>query len=205
MSRNKPSDLEALREIFRDERVWIALGIIKKLDLATDNSVLWAEVSILPEERTIVTRMTWDDTGANAGIYSFPQVNDLVLVGFAEGDEENAFILRRLSTKEDKIPVQAVEGDIAVVAKSGKKIWITSAEKVYLSKSDTAPTENFVLGQVFKQLMSDFLQEVATHTHTSGPPGSPTSPPLTAAQFTALKASPVQDEAILSDTIFGEK
>ena len=205
MSRNKATDLEALRSIFADDRLWIVLAVIKKLDLSTDRSVLWADVSILPEERTITARMTWEDVGAGSGIISFPQVNDLVLVAMADGDEEQAFVIRRLTGTDQKIPLQAAEGDTAVVAKEGKRLWLTSAEKVFLSKAETEPEENFVLGQVFKQLMVDLLQELAIHTHTSGPPGSPTSPPLDAAQFQALKASPVQDEAVLSDTIFGEK
>lgn len=71
--------------------------------------------------------------------------------------------------------------------------------------SPSAETENFVLGQVLKELLSELLSLLASHTHISMPPGVLTTPPMEAAQFTTLKTSPVDDEAMLSDTIFGEK
>jgi hypothetical protein len=201
---NKPMDLEALRGILGDDRLWIALGLITRVELASDRSVCRVLVSILPEQREIMARMTWEDVGPDAGWVSLPSANDLVLVAMAEGDEESAYVIKRLSSKEDKIPVQAVDGDTAIVTKSGKKLWLTSATRINLSGSADQPTENLVLGQVFKELMADFLQAVAVHTHVSSAPGFITSPPTNATDFASLKASPVQDEAVLSALSFTE-
>ena len=64
--------------------------------------------------------------------------------------------------------------------------------------------ENMVLGQVFKALMSSTLQDIAVHKHI-GNMGYLTSPPDNAADFEALKASPVDDEGVLSDIAFTQK
>lgn len=238
-----PSDLEGFRQIFEDRRTYLAVGKIEKLELNSDRSVLWAYCNILTQERTIVARVTWDAIGPDSGIFQFPVVGDLVLVGWAEGDDEQAFVIRAISSKVDKIPTQATTGDTVMRALSGKKVqvitdkdvWILAQEnikskadlinrviggtKVYLAKTETAPTENLVLGQVLKTLLADILTELktlsdnlATHTHTSGPPGVQTAPPTQAAVFTASgvvfnakKANPVNNENILSDLAFTEK
>jgi hypothetical protein len=196
---------EDLRALFADTRLHIALGVITQVEVATDRSVARVMVQVLPEMREIVARMTWEYAAPNAGIMGLPEQNDVVLLGMAEGDEEQAYVLRRLTTREDQIPIQAIGGDLCVVAKSGKKLWLSSADKIYLSKSETAPTENMVLGQVFKTLMENLLDALASHTHISSTPGFPTAPPANAATFTGLKASPVSDEAVLSDVAFTEK
>lgn len=63
--------------------------------------------------------------------------------------------------------------------------------------------ENLVLGQIFKTFASSLLDGIVAHTHQTGT--GPSSPPINAATFTALKASPITDEAILSDKSFTEK
>ena len=222
-----PSDLEGFRQIFEDRRTYLAVGKIEKLELNSDRSVLWAYCNILTQERTVVARVTWDAIGPDSGIFQFPVVGDLVLVGWAEGDDEQAFVIRAISSKVDKIPTQATTGDAVMRSLAGKKIQlitdtvakIIAEENIYLSKSDTAPTENLVLGQVLKTLLADILTELktlsdnlATHTHTSGPPGVQTAVPTQAAAFTASgvvfnnkKTSPVNNEDILSDLAFTEK
>lgn len=81
--------------------------------------------------------------------------------------------------------------------------WVLESDAIFLG-SDSAD-EPFVLGKVFKQFAEDVLQAIAIHTHISALPGYPTPPPQNAVTFQTLKASPIQDEAILSDKIFGEK
>jgi uncharacterized protein involved in type VI secretion and phage assembly len=202
------------------------------LSLADDRSFLKCTVSIFPELREIVARMSWENVGSSSGIFAFPSVNDLVLVAFADGDIDSCFVIRRLTSKEDKIPLQAVEGDTAIVSLNGKKAWISSDTRINLSKGTTQPTENLVLGQQLKSLLSDILNElatqastlsslataIATHTH-SGNLGYPTSAPMITAPFTSAasdlsenasnfssnKSSPVDDSMILSDIAFTEK
>lgn len=200
---NKPIDLESLRAALRDSRLWVALGVLKRVELASDRSVCRVLVDILPEEREIVARMTWEDVGPDSGWVALPSAGDLVLLAMAEGDEEQAFVIKRLSSKEDKIPLQAVDGATAIVTKAGKKLWLTSDTRINLSNGTEQPTQNLVLGQVFKDLMVSLLDAIASHTHT-GNAGFPTSPPLNADEFTDLKASPVEDEAVLSELSFTE-
>ena len=78
-------------------------------------------------------------------------------------------------------------------------------KKVKISKSPTSePTEPFVLGNVFKEMMDKLLTAISTHQHI-GNMGVPTPPPLNSAEFTSLKSSPIGDKKILSDFITGEK
>lgn len=211
-------DLEAIREVFKDRRVHLALGRITQLSLSSDRSCLMVMVSIFPDEQEIVARMTWESVGADAGIFSFPVAGDLVLVAFAEGDYNQALVIKRLTSAVDKIPVNAGSGDTVVKALSGKNTWITG-QRVNLTKGDTAPTEPVPLGLVLVSLLSYVLDELSTmansialHTHVTSAPGAPTSVPIQAADFitndshfAAKKASPVDDHAVLSDVSFTEK
>lgn len=212
------ADLESLRHLFADRRTWIALGTVTKTAWATDRSVLRCQVNVWPEMRQAVARMTREDVGPDSGDFSDPSPGDLAILAFPEGDDEQAYILKFLTSKEDRAPVRAVQGHRVIKAKSGRQVWITSDNKILISKGDGVPTENLVLGQQLKLLLVDLItelmdlsQKVAMHTH-SGNLGYPTSPPNQSADFITLassldnlKSSPVEDEAILSDLAFTEK
>lgn len=63
----------------------------------------------------------------------------------------------------------------------------------------------FVLGTVFQVFASALLDAIAAHVHTeSAVAGGQTSPPTNAATFVALKASPIDDGAVLSSKVFAE-
>lgn len=225
-------DLEALKMIFKDQRVHLAIATIKKVSVASDRSFVKCLVEILPEKREVVARMTWPSTGPEAGFYDLPEKNDLVLVGFADGNNDYAFIITRMTSTVDKIPLRSVGGDLVVKSKAGKKAWFTGRLKAFITQGDTVPTENLVLGQQLKTLLIDLLAkvselstkcdslsaEIATHQHP-GNLGYPTGQPYTSSQFNNLatqfngiaadfddlSSSPVQDEVILSDFAFTEK
>lgn len=212
------NDLESLKQIFKDNRDHLLTGMITKLSVAEDRSVLKCLVKLFPDGREIVARMTWEMVGNESGIFSFPSVNDMVLVGFAGGEADEAYVLKRLTSKEDKIPVNAVDGHLVIKSLNGKQVWITSDNKILMSVSDDMPTENLVLGQQLKAFLIELLTlinqlstKISTHTH-AGNLGYPTSPPNEAPDFIQfateadnLKESPVEDEAILSDIAFTEK
>lgn len=211
-------DLEALREIFSDKRQHIAIAEIVKLELASDRSCLRCEVSVFPEQRKLIAKMSWDSVGPNSGIFAFPVPGDMVIVAFAEGDENDLYVLRRLTSKTDKIPLQAVEGDTAIVALSGRNVWITSDKKIFISAGTDQPTEPLVLGNQLVELLAAVLEKIgelaeqtSSHTHP-GNLGYPTGAPYSQAALVALKdffdgkkASPVEDKKILSEIAFTEK
>lgn len=228
----KALDLESLRDVFSDKKTYIVVAKIEKTEMASDKSVLRAQCKILTQNRSVVARVTWDSVGPEAGFFQIPQKDDLVLLAFAEGDDEQVYLIRRLSSKVDKIPAHAASGDSVLRALSGKKLWLNSTQKIYLSKLGTAPTENLVLGQVLKTLLSYVLGQLnslstelqtlattlSTHTHI-GNLGAPTAPPTEAASFVTnatnfatkatnfntKKASPVDDALMLSDLAYTEK
>lgn len=213
----KAFDLESLKSLFQDQRSHIALGKITKLMPAKDRSVLRVMVEIWPERREIVARMTWEMVGPSSGIFGFPVKNDLVLVAFADGDDDHVFVIKRLTSKEDKIPATALTGDLVLKALAGKKAWLT-ATKIYLSKADTVPTENLVLGQKLKTFITDLntilksLVDQISQITVAGNLGYPTSTPNNAAAITAIKtqlddlmSANITNSAILSDVSYTEK
>lgn len=207
--------LGELRTIFKDTTLHLSLGTIKKLHVAEDRSFLKCTVEVFPDQRQVIARMTWQSVGPETGFYEFPSAGDLVLIGFTD-NEDYAFIIACLSSEEDKIPKNAIDGDAVLKAK--KKLWLTSADRINLSKGDSIPSENLVLGQVFKSFMSDILSKLNTildhviaHQHI-GNMGYLTSAPTNSVDFTndkagvtAKKANPIDNGAILSDVSFTEK
>jgi hypothetical protein len=210
--------LEDLKSMLRDDRLWIALGIIKKLHLAEDRSYLKVTVNIMPEDRPIVATMTWEAVGPEAGDFTFPMVDDVVLIAQAEGDDNEAYVIKRLTSRADKIPTVATDGSKVHRAIAGKKYWNISDTRINLSRGEDEPTENLVLGQIFKQFASDLLEIMKTHAQNDadhkhiGNLGYYTFKPDKESDYLerkegydTLKQSPIEDEAILSDVSFTEK
>jgi hypothetical protein len=209
--------LNDLKEIFKDRSLHIYVGQVAQLFLAQDRSFLKVKVKVYPEERHIIATMSWENVGSDSGDFEFPAIGDMVLVANSEGDDDQAYIIRRLTSKEDKIPAIAATGKVQS-ARNGNKFWNISDTRINLSRGQAEPAENIVLGQVFKSFMTELLAELKTmattlaqHTHV-GNMGSPTSPPEQAGDFSAngakydgLKASPIGNEAILSSLSFTEK
>jgi hypothetical protein len=93
----------------------------------------------------------------------------------------------------------------ATVNTLGSTLNRVQGDQVMISKTpDSTPAEPFVLGLVFQTMMDKLLTAIATHTHI-GNLGVTTPPPVNAADFTSIQASPIDDKAILSNFIVGEK
>jgi hypothetical protein len=199
------NELEMLRELLSDNAIHIAIGKITGLELASDRSVLRVKVAMLPENREVVARMTWEQVGPESGIFGFPVVGDLVLLAIAEADINQIFVIKRMTSKEDKIPLQAVDGSTVIRALAGKKTHVISDEAILLGRGgETDPDEPLVLGNVFAEAYSSDLQATAQHKHI-GNLGYYTTVPDNASTFVSLKASPVDDEEMLSDISMTEK
>lgn len=159
-----PVDLESLREMFSDKKMHIVVAQVKKLGLASDRSVLRAQCLILTQEREVIARVCWDACGPSSGSFQFPQVGDMVLLEFAEGSDEQIYLTKRLSNKEDVIPTQAVEGDMVHRALPGKKLYLLSDTKTLIGRGGIhlAPDEPLVLGNLLKEFLSTVLQAQST-------------------------------------------
>lgn len=209
---------ETIKEILKDDSLHICVGKIISLHMADDRSYLKCKVNIFPESRPIFATMTWDCVGPDAGEFQFPVADDMVLIAQAEGDDDQAYIIKRLTSRADKIPAIALNGDKVHKTLSGKKYWNISDTRINLSRNESEPTENLVLGQVFKQFCSDLLAELKTHSQNNadhkhiGNLGFYTTVPDNASDhlsrgetYDTLKSSPIEDQAILSDLAFTEK
>lgn len=200
----KSSGLEELRELLSDDRLLMSLGLVQDLELLEDRSLLYVTVLLVPEELKIVAKMSWEAVGPDAGDFQFPSKNDLVIVGFMDGHQDSAYVLRRLTSKEDTIPLQASTGDKVSKALAGKKSHLLSDTEVLLGRGGADPTEPLVLGDIFKTAYSEHLDIDSRHMHI-GNLGYNTAPPTEASEYLAIKASPVDDSEMLSDLSKTEK
>jgi hypothetical protein len=201
---NKSLGLEDLREVFKDDRLHLAVGVIKQLSVAKDRSYLKAKVLVFPDNINMICTLSWEAVGPEAGIFQFPSVNDMVIVGYLDGHENDAYIVRRCTSREDKIPLQAIDGHLVLKALPGKKAFLSSPVEVNLVRGDNPGNERLVLGDTFKTAYSQHLGIDAAHTHI-GNLGYPTAPPQQASQYQAIKSSPVDDSVMLSDLSKTEK
>jgi len=200
----KNPGLEELREVLKDDATHIAIGRITSVSTAQDRSVVRVRVVIVPDETEIVARMTWEHIGPDAGFFQYPSIDDLVLVAFAEGLEDQAYVIKRLTSTIDKVPLRATENNTVIRAIAGKKVFVTSDTEVNINRGDEPATERVVLGDVFKQAYSQHLQTDSVHTHV-GNMGFPTAPPQQTADYVNLKASPVDSDEMLSDLVKVDK
>ena len=214
------SGLEELKSALNDSVDHIKIAKILSVHPSETLSFVKVKVLLFPEEQPAIARMTWDFIGGGKGAVTLPKANDMVLVAFSDAgeDDSQAFIIGRLSSSSDKIPAAALLGDTVIDALS--KLWI-NGDKIYLATPGSGlipPTENLVLGQVFKAWAEEFMDKVVTildalivETH-GGNLGFNTTPPINAASYvtakaalTALKASKLTSDLILSDKAFTEK
>ncbi len=115
-----------------------------KLGLAQDKSALRVQVNLLPENREVVCMMGWEDIGS----ITFPEIKDLVIVGFANGSPNEAHVIKMLTTNEEKISAFAALGHTVRNSRPGKKNYIGSNTKVGIGRIDVEPTEPLVLGNI---------------------------------------------------------
>ncbi len=170
----KGLDLEELRQIFEDNRTWIEIGKIIQVAPAPDRSLVRVKISILPDQYEVVARMSWESVGPDAGLYSMPSVGDMVLVGYAEGEPDQAFVIKRLSSKEDTFPMRALLGECIFQALSGQTLNLCSDSKIQLDKGGLVPgSEPLVLGNVLKSALGEFYDKVIEEIDAiiSGPVG----------------------------------
>lgn len=150
-------DLELLRELFRDVRMHIGIGTVQQLGLAKDRSALRVLVSLLPEARPCVATMSWSAAGANAGFFSFPQLEDLVIVAFSEGHPDDAYVVGRLASLDEQIPEFAASGHMVAYANAGTKLYLGSDTKIGVGRPNVEPTEPMVLGNVLNTFLQNFI------------------------------------------------
>lgn len=94
------------------------------------------------------------------------------------------------------------DGETILYDQFGHVVYLSETKMQFGSKTSA---ENMVLGQVFKSFVQSLLTQLAAETHISGVPGFPTSVPVNASAYDALKSSPIDDDMILSDLAFTEK
>lgn len=158
----KDKGLEELRALFKDQRQYSAIGLIKKLGALSDRSALRVRVSLFPDEREIIATMTWDAVGPDAGDFDFPAIDDLVLVILVDGDPDQAYVVKRLTSKIDTIPAKALDGHMVRQARAGKKAILASDTRIALATPGGEGDEPLVLGNVMKDCLTELFTQLGT-------------------------------------------
>lgn len=222
-------DLESLKQIFQDKKTHLVVGQVKKLGLAQDRSVLRAQCLVLTEEREVIARVCWEACHGGGGSFQFPVLGDLVLLQFAEGSDDQIYLTKRLSNREDLIPLQAVSGDLVHRSIPSQKLHLLSDTQILIGRGGDHADANepLVLGNQLKTMLSSLLAtlstqaqaiqtlttnlktvtdqlnsmatDLSTHTHMGFAPGNPTSPPISAASY-VLSATTFQTGSSHLDT-----
>lgn len=107
-----------------------------------------------------------------------------------------------LGHRANDIPTDLAEGEAILYDSTGRQIRVKDG---VIKVGSPNSAENLVLGKVFQTMMSTVLQALADHVHITSAPGFPTSKPTNANVFSDQKASPVDDNKVLSDISFTEK
>ncbi len=157
MGSNKAMGFHELQALFRDPRLHSSMGLVTEVEVLENGSVARCKVKILPEEREIIARVSFSYAG-----FGIPEVKDLVAVLNIRGDEDDALIIARYSSKEDAIPKDAREGHLVLKPLGPQKKAYLVGEKILLGGGEgTDPDEPLVLGKVFKDFMKDLLDEMS--------------------------------------------
>jgi hypothetical protein len=198
----RPVELEELKQLFADHRVWVSLGLIQALEPALDQSCLRVLVKQIPDNVDISATMSWSLTGPGSGILQFPQQNDLVLMASADGHPDLTFVISRLTSAEDTIPLRCLTGDMVIRSLDGTKANISSDTRVNIGRGGLVEeSEPMVLGNVLKSALEALWTSLDTHLGnlSTGPMGIgnlgydvPTHPTMIA-NIAASKAQIVLD------------
>ena len=146
-------DLEGLREIFKDVRQHVSIGVVTKLGLAKDGSVLRVQIQTLPTKMEVVAMMTFADVFD----VTFPELGDLALVVYPDGLLDEAHVIALVNHEEEPIPVFARTGHTVKQSRTGKKLYLGSDTKVSLSRPGVEPSQAMVLGNVLASGLTAIL------------------------------------------------
>lgn len=163
------NELESWRALMKDDRLHIGIGTITQLGLSLDGNTLRAQVNLLPENREVVCEVTWDDYTR----ITFPQVDDLMLVGFVDGAPDDAFVIRNLSHSDEPIALFAQAGNSIYYSRPGKHTYLGSDTFIGISKPDSDPTEPLVLGNVLVNGLTDLCNAFLNAAYLADTPMGP--------------------------------
>lgn len=166
---------------------------------------------------------TFPFAGQGWGLFLLPAVGDYVEIEVTTGDSYDdvggeAMLLNPearwrsgLYRSKDDVPAEfrgkhygkrtglRGRGGQVLILDDDAASMILAASAVLLGGADA--DEQAALGNALVAHLSDLMDTLAAHTHTSAAPTLPTTPPINAASFAAYKASPLGDGSLLSGVV----
>jgi len=183
-------DLKMLiRQVIREEIAHLMMGsVVENKDQLRSTFQRFKAESGIPNARNIQP----------FGISSRAPVGTDCVVSPVNGDKTHLNVLGHF----DKNKPSVADGETSLYNNFGQEVHLGEDTIKIGSKS---AAENAVLGQVFKDFASSLLTIMQSETHIVTIPGYSSLVPDQAADYAALQASPIDDEAVLSDYIFVDK
>lgn len=123
-------------------------------------------------------------------------------------DEGDAILYHKLLSQvqalKDKIVLLRQGGNSFTVDDNGQQVvangFGTSVGSAGLTGGKTGDFETFVAGETLVQCLEALVDVLVSHTHITGGPGAPTSPPIQASQLTQVKSEFLSNAKILMKT-----
>jgi hypothetical protein len=200
----KPLEMQALRKILEDRRMWCGLGLVVKRDgetshfeIETDDSGnpsdVLVEVDLMPEGIPVTARLGCGAGSLGSGGWKIPAPGTEVVWMAPHGEmEADVMIVGTLATRA--VP-GALDADTYVLVQP-KNLIIASQDgsgKVKVGSPDGSGTEPAVLGNSLETRLSDLESKFTAHVHAipalavALPPAVPS--PITATGTTAATTS----------------
>jgi len=156
----KRPDLEALRSVLKDRTVVLAVGVVKEVETSPTRSNCHCKVSVFPEEYPVVARTGFPIVGPASGVIQLPVIDDFVILAQMTQTEQ-WYIIGRLNSPEDTLPLQALLGHLVLRSLAGKPVRLESDEAVYIGDGGILdPTQPLVLGNVLKDQQTALYEKI---------------------------------------------
>ncbi len=170
---SKRLDLTDMRELFRDRRQWVAIGVVTAPPGAashfeqTDTDIL-VDVVLQPALHDVTCRL-------GAGLWVVPAVGEEVVVTFPEGAMDFMPTIQGILSSGT---VPAATGGGAQPPTPTRIAIVRQEVVVHDGAGGAKPLPTLASLQTTIDKLNDLISKYLNHTHTSGGSGSPTSSPL---------------------------
>jgi len=147
-------------------------ALITKVTVADDKSGVELDLTLQPSGKNGTARLGWEYIGNGFGLFILPEIDDEVLVVFADGDVTQGVVVKRLSNRVDQVPDGISATKVLIVAKPDHDVDITVAGKVTVN----CPDINLGAGTMEKIVKESFKGTFDNHVHQNNGAGPPVSP-----------------------------
>lgn len=221
------TDIELFKLMLQDDSIHFTVGTVTRVVVATDMSSVVLECTDIMNGNDLVCVQAFESIGAGTGSGDLPDVEDLVLIAFSLADMNAAYVIKRLPSKDEKLPLQMAAGHFVTKAKPGKNLYLSGTRIEIGTANPSSPcTEPLILGNQLKTCLANILTQLAqlsgdlssladqvktlatdtaNHTHTTTSPSGSGTAAATTTDFSGIvtEAGSLKTDAAAIQTQLG--